>query len=76
VLGAYVMLCEGEVWYAGVLFAEGHAAAWNSGQCVGSVAGVLCEMTTRADETDAAQAQGETSTKQWWGLLSLHSHST
>lgn len=33
---------------------------------VGSQAGVLCEMTTRADETPPpkAQAQGETSTKQ------------
>jgi len=52
VLGAYVMLCEGEVWYAGELSGHSHAAAWNGVQCVGSQAGVLCEMTTRADETD------------------------
>ena len=44
---------------------------------VGSQAGVLCEMTTRADETPPpkAQAQGETSTKQSMvGSSSLHSH--
>ena len=47
---------------------------------VGSQAGVLWEMTTRADETPPppnkkAQAQGETSSKQSMvGSSSLHSH--
>jgi hypothetical protein len=46
---------------------------------VGSQAGVLWEMTTRADETppppNEAQAQAETSTKQSMvGSSSLHSH--
>lgn len=65
------------MWYAGELSAHGHAAAWNEVQCgcrVWSQAGVLCEMTTRADETQTPppkpKERRQPSPAAWWGTWS------